>query len=381
MVKSFEGARGFAALIVALFHFKLIVTGPFTAVVTGLSLVRNGYLMVDLFFVLSGFLMAANYAQRLESRQALRPFLLRRLGRLFPLLVFATVLYVLAQNAEHFIRNQIVALDLAKLANGSAHLPYVVPTLAEVLATLTMTHSLGLFDKLILNFASWSISVEFYTYILFAAVCFLLRGRARLFAFALLALAASGLIAWVAIVSRDCRVQLHCLDITYDFGFFRSVSAFFLGALASSLGRHWRPNANLAQGAGLLLLLMLFLCVDRFPLLDFLCPPLFVWLVLSVRHDDGMLARLLACRPFQTLGQRSYSIYMMHPPMLWVVWPGLKAAQGNLWLELAWLLTYVVLVLLVSGWTYKYIEDPARNWINSFASARAERPSPSARVV
>ncbi|MFC3374579.1 acyltransferase family protein [Rugamonas sp. CCM 8940] len=265
MVKSFEGARGFAALIVALFHFKLIVTGPFTAVVTGWSLVRNGYLMVDLFFVLSGFLMAANYAQRLESKQAFRPFLLRRLGRLFPLLVFATVLYVLVQNADHFIRNQIVALDLAKLASGTAHLPYVLPTLAEILATLTMTHSLGLFDKLILNFASWSISVEFYTYILFAAVCFMLRGRARLFAFGLLALAASVLIAWLAIVPRDCRVQLHCLDITYDFGFFRSVAAFFLGALASSLSKHWRCSANLGQAGALSLLLLLFLLVDRFP--------------------------------------------------------------------------------------------------------------------
>src|SRR5205823_7125073 len=99
-----------------------------------------GYLFVDLFFVLSGFLICMSYAGKLGVRPAALPnFLVRRIGRLLPLLLFATLAYVLMLNAGVFAH---------RLFDDGSGAPryYYRPQPFELLATLTMTHSLGLFD-------------------------------------------------------------------------------------------------------------------------------------------------------------------------------------------------------------------------------------------
>ncbi|MDC8757595.1 acyltransferase family protein [Janthinobacterium fluminis] len=361
MIKSLEGGRGFAALIVALFHLK--IAAPH------ISLIRNGYLLVDLFFVLSGFLICSAYKNKLENKDAIGPFLLRRFGRLFPLLVFASLVFVLAQAGNVFAKNLLVELGYAKFSTHVGMLPYAIPTAAEIVATLTMTHGMGVFDKLILNYASWSISVEFYTYILFACLCFLLRGRLRLLVFAALGLLAFAVTVWASVDVHQCYLQGHCMDVTFDFGFARCVASFFLGVLTYGLSRSVRFDANLLQGVALGLTLLVFGFVGTLPALAFFCPLLFALLVLSVCGDTGFLAQLFKRAPFQVLGQRSYSIYMMHPVILIAFEPVVKRATGHAFLEAGVLLAYVAVVFLVSGWTYKWIEDPWRIRFNRLALA------------
>src|ERR1700722_20952622 len=74
-----ESMRGVAALTVALYH-----TG-WTNPVSDLPFVRNGYLMVDFFFVLSGFVICHSYGGKIESFQSFSRFIWLRLGRLYPL--------------------------------------------------------------------------------------------------------------------------------------------------------------------------------------------------------------------------------------------------------------------------------------------------------
>ena len=71
--------RGIAACLVALYHFDAV------SHVWGLPLLRHAWLFVDLFFVLSGFVIAANYQQRLLAGYGAGRFILLRLGRLYPL--------------------------------------------------------------------------------------------------------------------------------------------------------------------------------------------------------------------------------------------------------------------------------------------------------
>ena len=361
MIKSFEGGRGVAALIVALFHLKIAASQ--------LSIIRNGYLLVDLFFVLSGFLMCAAYADKLEEKGAFWPFLLRRFGRLFPLLIFSTVLFVLMDNASSFAKNQIVTFGFAKFSKHIGTLPYSVPTFPEVFATVTMTHGMGLFDKLILNYASWSISVEFYAYILFACLCFLLRGWTRLAVFALVSIATFAIVVWASVDLHDCFTAGNCFDITYDFGFARCVSSFFLGALSYHLSRVVRFNPTYLQVFGLALVVAVFSLLDVYPVLTFVCPLLFALLVFSLCRDTGVLAELLKRQPFQILGQRSYSIYLMHPILLLLISPILKHVH-NLVQGCLMLVGYVAVLLLVSKWTYAHIEDPWRIRFNRFAAGR-----------
>ena len=71
--------RGVAALLVAVFHLNIL------SAIYSLDFIRNSYLFVDFFFVLSGFVITHNYANRLGTLEGVGTFALRRLGRLWPL--------------------------------------------------------------------------------------------------------------------------------------------------------------------------------------------------------------------------------------------------------------------------------------------------------
>jgi peptidoglycan/LPS O-acetylase OafA/YrhL len=361
-IRSFEGARGLAALMVALFHFGL---GE-PAVVR----IPAGYLFVDLFFVLSGFLICTTYAQRLGAPGGLPLFLVRRIGRLLPLLVVATLAYV-------------TVLDAGLLAQrlfepGKPAPPLMLPTPKELLATLTMTHSLGLFDHAILNYASWSISTEFYAYLAFALLCLLLRGRARLLAFAVTALAAWLVSVWASVRLRQCLTWGGCLDLTFDFGYWRCIAGFFLGALFSQM----RPRAppwgmpGLAQGVTLAALLAMLLLARRWPALGLVAPLLFGLFLLSIRGDRGPLAALLGRPALQVLGRHSYSVYLMHPVIL-LAWNPWRPDTPGLLDKLLFVGAYVALVCWVAGWTFRLVEEPMRKRFNRYAARRFGSPAPA----
>lgn len=363
MIRSFEGARGVAALLVALFHLKLFAAQ--------IAPIRNGYMLVDLFFVMSGFLMCMLYREKLGHASAILPFLVRRFGRLFPLLVFATAAFVLALNLKNLLRN--LAVLSGRMAGSEAGmLAYQWPTPAEIASTLSMTHGMGLFDYLILNPVSWSISVEFYAYLLFAVLCLLFPARLRVAVFMLLALAGALLVAWIGISRRHCLVDGACLDVTYDFGYVRCVASFMLGALMVYL-RVWLERtggkavrlfgSSALQLALLALLLAGMSLIDAQPWLGFAFPPVFAVLILSLSGDRGALSRVLARRPFQVLGERSYSVYMLHPVLLLLMEPLLRRIAGPA-SSLAVLLVYVLLLVWISGYTLRWIEQPCREWFN-----------------
>jgi peptidoglycan/LPS O-acetylase OafA/YrhL len=369
LTRSFEGARGLAALLVALFHFGL---GE-----PAILRIPAGYLFVDLFFVLSGFLICASYAHKLGSPGELPVFLVRRIGRLLPLLLAATSAYVAVADAGIF------AHSLLEPAGTPPQ--WMWPTLKELLATLTMTHSLGLFDHVILNYAAWSISTEFYAYIVFALLCLLLRGRARLLAFAAVALLAWLVSAWASLKLRQCLRWGGCLDLTFDYGYWRCLAGFFLGALLSHLpprGMQAKGLAPaLAQGAALAALLAMFLLVRRWPVLGLGAPLLFGVFLLSIRSDRGPLAALFGSAPLQVLGRHSYSIYLMHPVILLAWNAGRPHATSGVG-QLLFACGYVALVLWVSGWTFRLVEDPMRRRFNRYAALRfgSRAYQPKARI-
>lgn len=360
-IASFEGGRGLAALLVALFHFGHDANA--------FSVVRNGYLFVDLFFVISGFVICSAYSTRMDTAVSLRSFMIRRFGRLFPLLVFSTVVYVLAKNLLIWAKQAAIARGYGGQFERSDFAGYLVPELGEIVSTLTLTHGMGIFDRLILNPVSWSISTEFYAYVLFAAVCFAFSGGTRLAVYVVLSLAGLAATIWAALHVHGCLQAGKCFDITYDFGFARCVGSFFLGALTYHFSRLVRPNANALQLVGLIGLMALFYIAEAWPMLVFASPLLFALLVFSVSQDTGFAATVLKSKPFQVLGQRSYSVYMMHPILMIFVEPFARRTQGTVLIAVV-VVAYVLTLLVVSGWTYKFIEDPLRKWFNRIAGDR-----------
>jgi peptidoglycan/LPS O-acetylase OafA/YrhL len=308
-------------------------------------------------------------------------FLVRRTGRLLPLLLVATSAYVAVVDAG------ILAHWLLDPARAPPR--WLQPTLKELLATLTMTHSLGLFDHVILNYAAWSISTEFYAYIAFALVCLLLRGRARLPAFAAVALLGWGVSAWASLKLRQCLHWGGCLDLTFDYGYWRCLAGFFLGALLSQVPARRPPHEGrtpgsmlaLVQAAALALLAAMFVLVRRWPVLGLGAPLLFGVFLLSIRSDRGPLAALFGTAPLQVLGRNSYSVYLMHPVIL-LAWNAGRPHATSWAGQLLFACGYVALVCWVAGWTFRLVEDPMRRRFNRYAALHFGRRAyqPKARI-
>jgi peptidoglycan/LPS O-acetylase OafA/YrhL len=133
-----------------------------------------------------------------------------------------------------------------------------------------------------------------------------------------------------------------------------------------------RFNFKVLQLPGLLVLAVLFSLADIFPVIAFAFPLVFALLILLARSDQGLIAGILNLKPFQILGQRSYSIYLMHMPLLLFFENIARRVDGPL-LNIIVVLIYVTILILVSGWTYKYIENPFRVRFNQYASRSGNR--------
>ena len=95
--RSSKSIRGIAALLVVLFHM------PFwNSTIYDTHIIRNSYYMVDLFFVLSGFVMFLNYGERLRSAKDLARFQLLRIGRLYPVHLLFLLIALLAAVGKWF---------------------------------------------------------------------------------------------------------------------------------------------------------------------------------------------------------------------------------------------------------------------------------------
>ncbi len=147
-----DGLRGVAAIMVALRHAPFLWAIPATP--TGWM--RNSYLAVDLFFVLSGFVLEHAYGRRFREGMSPRSFMLARLQRLFPLYALAFVLalpFLLAQLGEG--------------ALGPAQA--VIEFLCSALMLPTPNFADPQADLYPLNFAAWSLFFELSANLLFAA--------------------------------------------------------------------------------------------------------------------------------------------------------------------------------------------------------------------
>lgn len=366
MIQSLEGLRGIAALIVALYHLKIGTEY--------VSVLKNGYLFVDLFFVLSGFVICAAYFSKMNTLQDFKPFVIRRFGRLFPLLVFSTLLFVLLANLIVFAKKLAVALGYGGFLNNPDALTYLIPSAAEIATTLTLTHSLGVFDELILNTPSWSISTEFYTYLLFAAVCLFFPARKRLPVFGVLTVFGMAVTVWASVTVHGCLEKGGCMGVTYDYGFLRCIYSFFLGALTYHLSRTLVLPRAVLQTAGLVALALCFGLLATLPAIAFVFPFVFALLILSLASDQGTLAQVLKWHPFQILGQRSYSIYMLHMPLV-LIFENIAKRVDGIAASGAVLIAYVGILLVLSGWSYRFIEDPFRIRFNRLASKKKTLPA------
>lgn len=347
-IKSLTGIRGVAACFVVAYHYLALGAGSGV----GGTVLKHGYLAVDLFFVLSGYVMALTYGQDFRARfrvGTFAHFLVRRLARVYPLYAATSlaclILYVADRDAQ-------------------ALLPE--PSWLAVASNLLLIQAWGIGHSI--NGPGWSISTEFFAYILFPClVSVLIFGSARVAA-VLAALGAIGLCALAAVPDAAAQqtVRFGPLDLYMGetaFPLVRCVIEFGLGLVA------WRlmtvaPLRRLAGrgfvGDGLVVAALLLLMREG---TDVILVLLFVPLIMALAAGRGVSARILGSRPLHGLGVLSYSIYLIHRPVLDHLKPPVLRVLEGWQLPHPHLLSAVILIpctVLIAVATFRLIEEPGR---------------------
>jgi peptidoglycan/LPS O-acetylase OafA/YrhL len=374
--------RGVFALVIALARLDV------DSALWRLPVVQLSYPLVDFFFVLSGFVIAHAYLDRLDgSARSGAGFMIRRFGRMWPLHLFTFALLVAIEGSK-----------LAMIAAGvaSATVPFTgEQSPSTVLSSLALLQAMGLHDHAVWNTPAWSISVEFWTCLVFLAIVTFARSR--------LVVISAGLVG-VALAILAMRAP-HGMESTFDYGFWRCIAGFFAGYLVWRAHRAALPMLSsvavpwTAVEALTVVAILGWLVVSHRTPAAYATPVVMGLAVFVFAAERGAISRALSGRVGAALGAWSFSIYLLCPLVAYVAERSAtllgRVLGQSLWIELgdrrlitlgsewangAVVLVYLALVVAVSAATYRLVEVPARRWFYRRAE-RVERGSARARVV
>ncbi len=337
-----DGYRFVAASLVVLFHFN-----------TNFSLGLDGggrgtahfALFVDFFFVLSGFVIATSYSGRMAGGADYIAFLRARFGRIYPLHLLTLTPFLL-----------IAAFDRA------FHVPVNHPEIiaaSGVPATLLLANAWGAVTHDTFNVPAWSISAEWFVYLLAPPLIAL----ARRVSFAqALAFAAAFVVALIEV--RTALGLRDWTEATYDYGALRALPTFFGGvALARAVDRApvmswprwWMAHASFASA----IILMQFDIRPEFAIAMF-----FPVIGLAALCERTGRASFISGPVAARLGDASYALYMLHTIVSLPVFIGLRkfGLLGTPGAAVFALATYGTCVWMALA-SFKRFETPARRWV------------------
>ncbi|MES2833124.1 MAG: acyltransferase [Pseudomonadota bacterium] len=317
------------------------------------NLVAKGYLGVETFFILSGFILSHVYLEQAGGKRLnYAGFLWARIARVYPLHI-ATLFGVMALG---------LAATFAGLTIDSNVLSW-----KSLPAQLLMIHAWGFAPEAGFNHPSWSISAEWFAYLafpLFAAVAWALRKRPGA------AVAGAGAFMIGLYLAFEAVAGFPLTRATFAWGALRIVPCFALGCalyLVHRRGALPRPGLIAALcGAGMTALASIN-AWDGFIVL------LAGGLILALGSLPNIRAGWLSSRAGVYLGEISYSIYMVAVPVKLVgvnLAARLTGAEDKLLHPLAWL-AVVACIPLAAACSYHLIEKPARKALRSLADRRA----------
>lgn len=379
LLHTLTSLRYLAAVWVVFFHFKEFFP---QSGLDGLAPLRLGYLGVDFFFVLSGFVLAHVYLEKVATRRFdFWSFAVRRLARIYPMhvlsLLLTIVLGVVAARAgwQFTIWDPTRFLDISR---GEA--------LRALFANLTLIHAWGATKGLLFNLPSWSISAEWFAYLLFPAVV-LVVGHRRVSPG--LAVVASVLFLIVLATAYHLLIGRSLFLSSWNLGVLRILPEFTLGVALRRWGGVFSLGPRLALPAFLAAcaLLVVLLLVRASPLAITLTLAALVLLAADAERHGGLRA---LGRPFPVLlGEVSYSLYLLHLPVgIYLFDVLLRNTHGaGLLLATAWISAAIAGITVASWLSHRFFEIPARELLIAagrgaaplLAPRQDDRPPPNAR--
>jgi peptidoglycan/LPS O-acetylase OafA/YrhL len=355
--------RGVAALLVAIFHFEMVAARFVPARQT--LFFEKCYLMVDLFFVMSGFILLHVYGEDFRhgvSKGGFRKFLVARFARIYPLHIFTLFLLV---------------VWVVGFMTGARQSPTEDP--AAIPANIFLLQSFYIHNIYTWNIPAWSISAEWWAYMVFPFLVLFIGSKKRLSVIVLSLFVVAAYISIMYLLPRKNPLYPaipvpHNINATYDYGFLRGLAGFITGMLVYLLYQMGAFNSLFRRGATALLLLVLLITALHLGVNDAWTVLLFSALVLAFACNDGYLHKVCNNRVLQYIGDISYSIYLMQiflqePFSKGLRLPGTTGfGRGRQNIDFSSGLYYCILYLLglvaISSITYYLIERPCRTFIN-----------------
>ena len=351
-IKPIDGLRALAVFAVLLYHL-------------GVNWIPGGFLGVDLFFVISGYVITRLILDSIAQSSALdlRVFFYARMRRLYPALLFMMVgsTFIIAAFAPEAIHQFLADLPYVLTGTNNWHLVAIHRNYFETVGRPPLLQH------------TWSLGVEFQFYviwplILIAALKYV--GKKNLAKVALFIAATSGAALFIFSLAVDASSSSNKISHIY-FGTDTHSIGLFLG---SALAVSWVPqnlSPVISQRAqdfvdgigvlGLIGLLSAFLFIDEsnptlyriaFPVVGALgCA-----LIISLVHPASRFAPLLSARWLLWIGERSYGIYLWHWVIFQVTRPSIDLAGAQWAINAA----RILIVLALADISLRWIEIPIR---------------------
>ncbi|SIQ04879.1 Peptidoglycan/LPS O-acetylase OafA/YrhL, contains acyltransferase and SGNH-hydrolase domains [Chryseobacterium sp. RU37D] len=323
--------RFIAAVAIVIYHFRgdlfvfkiKYISGIFTKANIGVSY----------FFILSGFIMIIAYhcKQKIDSLE----FYKNRLARIYPLYIIGMLLFMIAVLKADFLAVILYLMGLQSWIPG---------------------------DALILNFPGWSISVEFFFYLIFP------------FLYNYIYLKKNNFI-WVAAILIWIATQVFCnyyMEFLYEGRFTKGhdfihyfpllhLNEFLVGNLA---GLYFVKNFRQKNydWAIILVFSAILLSIIFIPLFyhNGLMAVFFIPLIILISLNNGFLTKIFSLKPFEYLGEISYAIYIIHIPILRVLRTVLKKTKIDMDYNLQFAV-FMIILLISAAFCYHFIEKPLRD--------------------
>jgi len=317
--------RGIAAILVAVLHFHFFL-GP--VMPYGEShFIDKFYLMVDLFFILSGFIMCYVYGDVFSTKikkSNYKNFLIARLARIYPL-------HMLTLLAEILIF--LFILSIGKFDFLSPPIQHLY-RLDAIPIQLLFLQTIGIYNFDTFNAPAWSLSAE-----------------------------------WWALNTNKAT-----LDVNWHYGTLRGIVGFIAGMAIWHMFERNILKSFIGNGWILLAFVIVSFLSMQFSLYDSFTVFLFSLIILSSAYGSKNINKFYSLQLFRKLGDWSFSIYIWHMVFIHVITTyflyyrtepitglmrPLKDGHPIILSLTAFLLTTCVLGFL----SYKYIETPTRKWI------------------
>lgn len=350
-----ESLRGIAALCVALYHYPS----------SSFLYFKHGHTAVYFFFVLSGFVITLNYIDRINNFKDLINFQIKRFYRLYPTHIFILFIVLFVQILKYLVVNY------TQMQSGQAPFSHLY-TLKDFIANLLLIQSIfNYFYYLSWNGAAWSISTEFYTYVIFGAL-FMVSKKSLI-----------PLIIFIYLVIKIFKFTIFSyfenFYSIFNTFFFTCIYYFSIGSFSYHIYKYFLNKFFINNFFSIIFVILLFL-LKLFEENIFLQYQEIIYVLIILTtiflKKNTYVYKFLNSKLLIFLGTISYSFYLIHQTVIYLfiqfckfilkvkfvvdVKSGSVGATGNVYYDTAIHLSYISLAILAGYFIYKHIEMPFR---------------------